>query len=107
MTPKDVGKTITPESRKVLDAYRDSLLGDGVSETARMLIEERIASLEGAQDEISGESMKKLRLDAENVLTWEPPTEGDPLLFAHLRRFAKAVLSLSASRRSTTQEHKP
>lgn len=39
---------------------------------------------------------EKLLIDARNILTWEPPTEGDPLLFAHLQRFARAVLAAAA-----------
>lgn len=37
---------------------------------------------------------KKLRIDAENVLTWEAPKDGDPLMFGHLRRFAKEIIAL-------------
>lgn len=45
---------------------------------------------------MSPAELAKLRLDATNILTWEVPKDGDPLAFMHLRRFAKAVLDLSA-----------
>jgi hypothetical protein len=40
------------------------------------------------------DTAKKLKVDAENVLTWETPKDGDILMFAHLRRFADATLKL-------------
>ena len=37
----------------------------------------------------------KLRLDAENVLTWDGPGYGaDPLTYLHLQRFAKEIIRL-------------
>jgi hypothetical protein len=39
------------------------------------------------------EDVSKLRIDAENILTWEIP-KGDPLTVLHLQRFAKAVITL-------------
>lgn len=42
------------------------------------------------------EEEAKLRRDAENILTWDVPTDGDPLTFMHLRRFAQAALTLLA-----------
>lgn len=40
------------------------------------------------------EDARKLRIDAENILTWPATTDGDPLTYAHLRRFAKATVGL-------------
>jgi hypothetical protein len=51
---------------------------------------------------LTSEVVKKLRIDAENILTW-PPTDSDPLTLAHLRRFARAVLDL-IDERSTCSE---
>lgn len=50
----------------------------------------------------------KLRLDAENILTWEKPTGdvGDILMFAHLQRFAKAVLELSTPKEAQPRKTK-
>lgn len=50
----------------------------------------------------------KLRLDAENVLTWQAPQGdvGDVLMFHHLQRFAKAVLDLTVPKTAQPRKTK-
>jgi hypothetical protein len=57
-----------------------------------------VAEIKARETPPAGEppTIAKLRLDAANVLTWEVPKDGDPLLFMHLRRFAKAILNLTS-----------
>jgi hypothetical protein len=47
---------------------------------------------------------EKLLIDARNTLTWEPPKDGDLLLFMHLQRFARAVLAAAARSHKDTLE---